>query len=229
MANFIVFQWINRMDSHYRLYLSLASALATFFLTSEGFAFPIHWMATWLAFTLSNLLLGWITILSSHPIEVRKIAKIQDSSRLLIFIFVILSSIVSLCVVVLLLHSSKGLSGKDLVEHTILSIASVVCAWWLVHTIFTFRYAHLYYGAPTKSNSKAKYIEGLEFPNEKEPDYLDFIYFSFVIGMTFQVSDVQITSKRIRRLAWMHGILSFAFNTVIVALSINVISGLIQQ
>lgn len=70
---------------------------------------------------------------------------------------------------------------------------------------------------------------GLEFPNEKKPDYLDFTYFAFVIGMTFQVSDVDITSKRIRRLAWMHGVLSFAFNTIIVALTINIISGLVQK
>lgn len=126
-----------------------------------------------------------------------------------------------------LLHSAKGLSGNALTINTILSIASVACSWWLVHTIFTFRYAHLYYKSSSKINSEDKYIEGLEFPNEKEPDYLDFVYFSFVLGMTFQVSDVQITSKRIRRLALIHGILSFAFNTVILALSINVISNLI--
>jgi uncharacterized membrane protein len=70
---------------------------------------------------------------------------------------------------------------------------------------------------------------GLEFPGNEEPAYMDFVYFSFVIGMTFQVSDVQITSKRIRQLAWIHGVLSFAFNTFIVALSINIIAGLIQK
>lgn len=229
MTDLIFFKWINRLDSHYRLYLSMILTLVVFFLTSDGFSFSIHWMATWLTFALSNLLLGWITIMSYHPIEVRKIAQIQDSSRVLIFIFVLLSAVVSLGVVVVLLHSAKGLPSTELTIHTILSIASVVCAWWLVHTIFTFRYAHLYYQTLEHPNSERKHAEGLVFPNEKEPDYLDFVYFSFVIGMTFQVSDVQITSKRIRRLAWMHGMLSFGFNTVILALSINVISGLIQQ
>lgn len=70
---------------------------------------------------------------------------------------------------------------------------------------------------------------GLAFPNDPEPDYLDFAYFSFVVGMTFQVSDVQITSSQIRRLALLHGLLSFGYNTVIVALSINIISGFIKK
>jgi uncharacterized membrane protein len=92
------------------------------------------------------------------------------------------------------------------------------------------RYAHFYY-CDMDGNDEGKVLKpgGLEFPGDDEPDYLDFAYFSFVIGMTFQVSDVQITSKRIRRLSLMHAILSFAFNTIIVALSINIISGLIGK
>ena len=69
----------------------------------------------------------------------------------------------------------------------------------------------------------------LQFPDEHEPDYLDFAYFSFVLGMTFQVSDVEISSKEIRRMALLHGFLSFIYNTVIVAFSINIISGLIAK
>jgi uncharacterized membrane protein len=69
----------------------------------------------------------------------------------------------------------------------------------------------------------------LEFPGNEQPDYTDFVYFSFVLGMTFQVSDVVITSKHIRRLATMHGLLSFGYNTAILALSINVISGMVAQ
>jgi uncharacterized membrane protein len=86
----------------------------------------------------------------------------------------------------------------------------------------------LYYDA-CKDDGTPRVCGGLEFPGNEDPDYLDFVYFSFVLGMTFQVSDVVITSKRIRQLATMHGLLSFAFNTAIVALSINVISGLVAQ
>jgi uncharacterized membrane protein len=91
----------------------------------------------------------------------------------------------------------------------------------MLHIIFTFRYAHMYYHS--NLNNETGLCGGLEIPNEKYPDYLDFAYFSFVIGMTFQVSDINITSKSMRRLALLHGMLSFLFNTVIVALSINVI------
>jgi uncharacterized membrane protein len=86
----------------------------------------------------------------------------------------------------------------------------------------------LYYTAtPDPDDEKDKVTGGLEFPDEKNPDYLDFVYFSFVVGMTFQVSDVEISSRPIRRLVLLHGLISFAFNTAIVALSINVISSLV--
>ena len=87
-------------------------------------------------------------------------------------------------------------------------------------------YAHAYYCDHGDDNDGYE-GSGLRFPGEKAPDFLDFAYFSFVIGMTFQVSDVEISSRRIRRLALVHGLLSFLFNTLILALSINLVSGLI--
>jgi uncharacterized membrane protein len=90
--------------------------------------------------------------------------------------------------------------------------------------MFAMRYAHAYYG---DGKSGDKHAGGLEFPSDDTPDYLDFAYFSFVIGMTCQVSDVQITAKSLRTLALIHGILSFCFNTIILALTINTVSGLL--
>ncbi|MGZ4001637.1 MAG: DUF1345 domain-containing protein, partial [Mucilaginibacter sp.] len=112
--------------------------------------------------------------------------------------------------------------------HILLSICAVIVSWWHVHTVFTMRYAHLYYDTNCDDGSARK-GGGLQFPGADEPDYLDFVYFSFVLGMTFQVSDVEISSRQIRRLAWVHSLISFAFNTAIVALSINIISGLVSQ
>lgn len=94
----------------------------------------------------------------------------------------------------------------------------------MVHTVYVFHYAHEYYDVKDKQSGHL--VEGLEFPNEKSPDYLDFAYFSFVMGCTFQVSDVQISSRRIRRIALVHSILSFILNTFVVALTINLIAGL---
>ena len=105
-----------------------------------------------------------------------------------------------------------------------IAILGMLFSWLLVHTIFTVRYAHLYYR--NDPDQPEMHVGGLKFPSEDRPDFLDFAYFSFVLGMTFQVSDVEISSKTIRRIALFHGLLSFGYNTVIVALTINIIAGL---
>lgn len=210
------------LDSHHRQFIALAVALLAYFLTRK-FSLPINLILTWISYAFSILTISWISILTLHPLEVRERAKLEDSSITFIFLFIITSAFVSLFAVVILLQATKGQSEKQVAEHVILTIASVVISWWLTHTVFTLRYAHLFYSEKDE-NGELGY--GLEFPKEPNPDYLDFVYFSFIIGMTFQVSDVEISSRKIRRLAWVHSILSFVFNTVIVALSINIISGL---
>ena len=213
-----------RLDAHYRLLIAaVASGVACYFSTQHNEA-PATILITWLAFAMTVLIMDWIIILTSHPKEVRKIASLEDSSRTLIFTFVIVAAVISLGAILLLLQSTKGQSGDGVAFPVILSLTSVVISWWLAHTLFTLRYAHLYYGTD-KETGKTK--QGLNFPEEQTPDYLDFVYFSFVIGMTFQVSDVEISSRTIRRLALFHAIISFVFNTAIVALSINVVAGLV--
>lgn len=214
-----------RLDAHYRLVIAvLASAIACYF-SSRSNELPATILMTWVAFAFTVVVMDWIIILTSHPKDVRKIAILEDSSRTLIFLFVIAASVISLGAILLLLQSTKGQSGDGVALPVILSLTSVIVSWWLVHTIFTLRYAHLYYGTD-KDAGKTKPKQGLNFPDESEPDYLDFVYFSFVIGMTFQVSDVEISSRPIRRLALFHAVVSFMFNTAIVALSINVVAGL---
>lgn len=104
-----------------------------------------------------------------------------------------------------------------------LGFGAVVLGWLLIHTIFLFRYARLYYNRGSRGKSSAP---GLLFPGGEPPSDLDFAYFSFVIGMTFQVSDVQIAAAAIRRLALAHALISFAYNTAILALVVNVVAGL---
>lgn len=224
-------KYINRLDAHHKLYMSLVGASIVFISLYGKFSTPVYVMFTWLTYCLISLTLSWITILSSHPTEVKKEVHAQDSSRTAIFLFAVAASFISLFAILILLKGSSGSSSQsDLTGHILLSLASVISSWALVHTIFTLRYAHLFY-CDIEHDVKGKNQKpgGLEFPNESEPDYLDFTYFSFVIGMTFQVSDVQITSQRIRRLALMHGVLAFAFNTIIVAFSINIVAGLMQR
>ncbi|MBB5637954.1 putative membrane protein [Pedobacter cryoconitis] len=218
---------LSRLDAHHKLYASLIVALLIFMLCYGKMSASTQFILVWIGYAVTQLSLSWATILRVHPLEMKAVSKAQDNNRTLIFVFVLVAALMSLFVVVILLKSTQHLTGNALSLHILLSIGAVMCAWALVHTIFVFRYAHLYY--ELKENSPSKYKEGLEFPEEKTPDYLDFTYFSFVIGMTFQVSDVEISSRRIRRLALMHSLVSFAFNTVIVALSINIISGLMSK
>lgn len=102
--------------------------------------------------------------------------------------------------------------------HVGLVAATLLLSWLMTHTVFAYRYAHEYY----ERNAGGGVVGGLGFPGDAAPDYWDFFYFSLVLGMTFQVSDVQITSRKLRRLAAAHGMLGFLFNTVILALSVNI-------
>jgi uncharacterized membrane protein len=211
-------------DAHHRMVISFGVALIAFLFTRTKLSWPAASLITWVAFALAVIIMDWIIILNAHPKEIRKIAKLQDSSRTLIFLFVIFSSVISLAAILFLLKATKGQPAADVTGHILLALASVIASWWLVHTLFTMRYAHMFYDTDTDDGGSSD-VGGLQFPgDEKEPDYLDFVYFSFVIGMTFQVSDVEISDKHIRRLAWLHGLISFAFNTSIIALSINVLS-----
>ena len=108
--------------------------------------------------------------------------------------------------------------------HVILVAVTLFVSWLMTHTSFAFRYAHEFYETDPSGTDITR---GLEFPGEKRPDYLDFMYFSLVLGMTFQVSDVQITARKFRRLAAVHGLLSFLFNTIILALTVNIAAGLL--
>jgi len=217
-----------RLDAHYRVYVSLFASAIAFFCTRNSYSVPAVALISWVTFALMVIILDWIIILKAHPREIRKIARLQDSSRSIIFLFVIAASVISLGAVLFLLKLTKGHGTADVTGHILLAMAAVIVSWWLVHTIFALRYAHMYYDTDT-DDGKTRPYGGLDFPEEKEPDYLDFVYFSFVLGMTFQVSDVVITSKKIRRMATMHGLLSFGYNTAILALSINVISGMVAQ
>lgn len=130
----------------------------------------------------------------------------------------------SLLAVILVIHEHKALQNIGGL-HFLMAALAVIVSWLLIHTVFTLHYAHIFYRSEQELEIKGS-GGGLIFPGERDPDYRDFAYFSFVIGMTCQVSDVNVTSHSMRLLALLHGLLSFAFNTMILALSINIISGL---
>lgn len=183
---------------------------------------PVMIMVLWDVFCVTVLVNAWIVICSCTPARIRRIASREDGSRLFVFIIVLVSSIASMGTVLFLVLSKTGSPDRGL--YIAIAIAGMLLSWIMVHTIFCFHYAHMYY-----ANDDAQpevHAEGLQFPEESAPDYLDFAYFSFVIGMTFQVSDVVITARAIRRQVLIHGLLGFALNTFVVALTVNIIAGL---
>lgn len=219
----------HKMPALLKLLVALAIALIVFFMTRDKSA-AVRFTSVWIGYASTSLLMYGVTMFTAHPDEIAHIAKDQDSSLLLIFLITLIAAFVSLVAIVLLLRMLPNAGEPGYFYHVALSLASVACAWFLIHTTFTFRYAHLFYTCESDEDAiKKKHRGGLLFPNDKTPDYLDFAYFSFVIGMTFQVSDVQVSSSTIRRLALLHSLLSFLFNTVILALSINIIAGLVQK
>ena len=128
---------------------------------------------------------------------------------------------VTLSVVVLVALSTEMHAAKNGGAAALgVAALSIVLSWLFMNTMYALHYAHGYYGDFGKQH------EGLEFPGTKQPDYWDFVYFAFVIGMCFQVSDVQITSHTLRRTALLHSVVAFFFNVFIIAISVNIAAGL---
>lgn len=223
-----VFLAIDKLHRTYRLVLSLLLGFVVFFLTKKPGEVPISFLYAWISFASSSLFFTWITILGRHPQKTAVIAKEQDDSALVVSFIAIAASFISLFAVILLLRNLPT-SKIGLSLHIVLSLVAVVLSWFLIHSVFTIRYAHLYYDIPAKKQGGQTYSGGLNFPGDDQPDFLDFAYFAFILAMTFQTADVNITGRRIRRLALVHGLLSFVYNTTIIALIINIISGLIGK
>lgn len=210
------------LDAHHRALISVGIA-AVVCLVPGSWQWPTRAVVTWIAFSSSMLAMTWYVLVSADPSEVAKTARLQDSSRTAVFAFVIVAAVASIFAVAAELGTAKNLEGTAKTSHAVFSILTVLTSWALVHTVFTLRYAHIFYGSEEGDEAS----EGLNFPDQEKPDYLDFAYFSFVIGMCAQVSDVTVSSRRLRRLVLVHSVISFGFNAVILGLSINMVSSLV--
>jgi uncharacterized membrane protein len=213
------------LDAHHRLAIAGLLAVVTLVALRNRVAPATQIIVAWDVFAAMDLALAWRIILRADPAHLRETTKLQDSSRSALFALVLVAACAAFASVAFVLGPSKGTVDTSLAFHLGLSAVAVVGAWLVVHTAFALRYAHLYYGKPDGAAGQG-FSKGLEFPGTVKPNFQDFAYFSFVIGMTSQVSDVQVTSRPLRRLALVHGVLSFFFNVVILGLTISVMSGL---
>ncbi len=179
-----------------------------------GYNFGVVFYISWAAFLISK----------SNTERIRKIALQQDDGKFVVLLLVVLALVFSMSAIFMNLASVKNYALAEKQEHIILALSTIVLSWFFTHLVFAIHYAHDYYydlQHPTKSG-------GLVFlPENEDPDYLDFIYFSFILGATAQTADITLASKKMRRTCLLHSILSFFFNAAVLALTINIASGLL--
>jgi uncharacterized membrane protein len=195
-----------------RAFIAMAVGIASFFLLPGSLRLVTRLLISWDTFIGLYMLLVYTMVVRAGLAHIRRNAALQDDGRFLILLVTGLGAFASLAAIVFELGASQR-SPPQLALATL----TIVLSWAAVHTSFALHYAHDYY-----RGGKAG---GLQFPSgdqREQADYWDFVYFSFVIGMTAQVSDVGITDKTIRRTATVHGIISFFFNTALLALMVNI-------
>ena len=204
-----------------RLAVAVVISAAVAMLLPAALPGPLRAVAAWDAFALPALVLTWLTILTLEPARIRHLARREDPGRVVALVLAVGGAGVALLAVGALLAAKQEMKIRH--EHLALALAlpAVAMAWALTHTVFTLRYAHVYYGDPG--------APGLRFPVPDaaaayELDYLDFAYFAFTIGMAVQTADIVVCSRPMRRLTLSHALISFFFNTAVITLIISEIS-----
>lgn len=166
------------------------------------------------------ILLGWLMAFAS-PERVRKIAEQESEGAITMLAIMSMAAALSIAAIVIELASIKQVTGSLRLVHYVFTVVTVLGAWLLLAAIYTLHYANLFYRSPTQERA-------LRFPdNESNPDYWDFLYFSFAIAVAAQTSDISVMSRSMRKAVMAQSVLSFLFNVAIIGLSINIAAGLL--
>ena len=176
---------------------------------------------SWNAFAGLYLLLAVHMMVQADHDQIRMRAWQQDEGRHTLLALVALAALVTLGAIVAELAVVKDMAGTERYAHVALAVLTIVTSWAFTHVMFALHYAHDFY-----LNRENKQPAGLEFPGTERPDYGDFVYFAFIIGTSSQTADVSLTTSAMRRTGLMHCVLAFLFNTTLLALTINIASGL---
>jgi uncharacterized membrane protein len=196
-----------------RIFIATAAAIAV------GVFLPADWrvatrsLVGWDLGIALYLILCFRLMMRSDANRIRRRAAYQDEERYVFLTLVVAAALASLGAILALLGGAEEAKRDPL--HLALAALTVLLSWAFTHTMFALHYAHEYYDQNARAGG------GLSFPGKDPPDYWDFMYFSFVIGMTSQVSDVAVTSGVIRRLVTIHGVVSFVFNATLLGLTVN--------
>lgn len=202
-----------------RLFAGLVCGLIAFPFLPHTLPLPTRLVLGWDIFVAVFLILAAIHFTQADHQDIASDAARQEEGEWSLFALTIVGAIMSFTAIVIFSGLAKVKAHHT--EYISLVGATLAASWLMTQVTFAYRYAHEYYamtdGVPDG---------GVKFPGEDNPDYLDFIYFSFVLGMTFQVSDVNITGRKMRRLATLQGLIGYMFNTVVLALTINLAAGI---
>jgi uncharacterized membrane protein len=202
-----------------RIFVAIVLGIVAFFLLPHAARLVTRLLVGWDVFAAFYLCLVYFMMWTSEHRRIKRNAVMQDDGRFLILLVTAVGAFASIVAIVFELGGTH-----HAVPQLVVATATIVLSWAVVHTAFALHYAHDYY--------RGAHPGGLQFPSgetQDHADYWDFVYFSFVIGMTAQVSDVGITDKTIRRTATVHGIISFVYNTALVALMVNIAASAISN
>jgi uncharacterized membrane protein len=195
--------------------VAIIAGVAVFFLLPHSMDSTLRALAAWDLAVLVLVAEGWAIIISTDADEMRHRATTEDPGKAAIFAISFGASAISLALAVLVIGTSNLVGRHDVWLRTTLGIGAILGAWLLLHTAYTLHYARLYYAS-------AASLGGINFT--EPPDAYDFAYLSFGIGMTFQVAEIVPTNRAMRRAVLRHELISFAYNTAIVALMVNIIA-----
>jgi uncharacterized membrane protein len=162
---------------------------------------------------------------STHE-SIRRRAVLSDEGRAAVLFLTAVATFVAMGAIIAELGQSKTMMGDEKNPHIVLAVVTVFCSWAFMHLIFAFHYAHEFYAEEEAApkGARPEMRGGLRFPNTPAPQYIDFLYFSYVIGVAFQTADVEVCSRTMRAVVLVHGVVAFFFNTTIVALMVNISS-----
>jgi uncharacterized membrane protein len=197
-----------------RLFISALIGLIVIALAPGGWWLPTRLLVGWDIGVALYLAAAFQLISTGDEKRMRRWAALEDEGRFGILILTVAAALASLGAIVALLERTHG-NARDTLQLSLATV-TILLSWAMIHTMFALHYAHEYYG---ERNGHAK---GLIFPGDEPPDYWDFVYFSFVVGVAAQVADVSVASKTIRRTVAAHGIVSFLFNAALLALMVNI-------
>jgi uncharacterized membrane protein len=198
---------------------ALAGIVAAALAIADGASWSVALLFAWDAAALVFLIWVWMTVLHNDAAATSRIARAEDASRVAAEAVVVNAGVASLVAVAFTLAQAGHAHAPARGLLTALALGSVSLAWITVHTVYVLRYARLYYSPPDG---------GIDFHGES-PDYIDFAYLALTIGMTFQVSDTDLVSKRVRRTGLHHALVSYLFGAVILAITVNSVAALLGQ